>query len=65
MNCSCLVCTAPPSDPITSWRDRAVSHRLDALIVELEGYPSALRARWLRLHKRFLEMRVPRFEVAR
>ena len=55
--CQCPICTAPPSPTaITSRRDRAISHRLDRLLIELEGgQASALRRRWLRLHKRALE----------
>lgn len=53
---------AGPS-PINTPTARLVSRLLDALIIDLDACPSPLRARWLRLRKRALELRVPRIEV--
>jgi hypothetical protein len=55
MTCRCDVCTAPPR-PITT---PALSRALDRVILQLDACPSPLRRLHLRLHKRWLERRVP------
>ncbi len=61
MSCHCSVCSAP-ARPISV---PAISRSFDRLIIELDGRPSPLRARWLRLLKAGIERAaVPRIEVA-
>ncbi len=59
-HCHCPICSAP-ARPISV---PAISRSLDRLIIELDGRPSPLRTRWLRVLKAGIErVAVPQIEV--
>ncbi len=56
--------TQPTALPARRFDNRR-SAKLDALIISLDDAPPRLRARMLRLHKRWLERQVPAFHAGR